>query len=153
MRRQNQRGPSGGARSRAAVILVALVALSAGACGATQYPTPTPAPPSPSTPAYTVHVLNVSGPAVEVLAGGRTVATVPCGGGTDIRSAEAGLPPTPYEVVVRRTDDGSALGRTNVIAPADMAVQVRDATVAFGQAFTGGPSVAPDACARWSQQP
>ncbi len=138
--------PSGRVRSRATGLLVAWVALLAGACVATPSPTPTPAP--PSTPAYTIHVLDVSGPSVEVLAGGRTVATIPCGSGTDIRSSEAALPPTPYEVVVRRTNDGSILGQTRVIAAADMAIYVRDATVAFGQAFSGGPSVAPDACAR-----
>lgn len=151
MKRRNRPRRHRPTGSWVAVIVLALAALLAAAC--TARPSPTPAQPSPSTPAYTIHVLNVSGPSVEVLAGGTSVATVPCGGGADIRSDDVRLPPTPYEMVVRRVDNSSALGQTSVTAPADMAIQVRDATVAFGQGSTGGPSVAPDACARWSQQP
>jgi hypothetical protein len=124
---------------------LALAALSVGACAAVT--------PSMSAAAFTIHVLDVSGPAIEVIAAGRPVASVACGGGTDIRSADASLPATPFEIIVRRADNGAILGRTNVTTPADMAIQVRDTTASFGQAFTGGPSVGPEACARWSQQP
>jgi hypothetical protein len=125
-------------RARPAAWLAA--ALLLGACS----PAATPAP----STTFVLHVLNIDGPTVGIAIGEQVVATVPCGGGTDLRPGQGEAPPLPWTVQVR-APSGAVLGSASypAFAGAETSLQVRGGKVLSGSLLSGGPSADPNACA------
>ena len=135
-----------------AILIVAVVAGTLQQAANRGIPTGTMAPPA-SRSASSLYVDDVDGPPVDVLIGGKLVASVGCGSGAQLIPGHAGVPPLPWSLDVRQTD-GPALGHWDVRAgQLPPMLLIRADTIALGTFPGDGPAPAPGACARWSPSP
>ena len=112
-----------------------MVAVLFAGCG------PTSEASGPGEPAA-LHIVNVDGPGVSVILGGKVLAAVPCGGDASLMPGGQ-LPPLPWDLAVR-ADDGAILGSVSISGSLPLAILIRGRSVLTGSwPMSYGPAPSP----------
>ena len=120
-------------------VIVCMAAVLAG-CGASPS-----ASPSPSVEPLAVYIVNVDGPAVDLLLDEQVIASVECGATATLVPGAGGIPELPWELTVR-SSDGAVLGTPSVDGPLPQGLLIRGTSVLGGPwPMSYGP--APGPCA------